>query len=53
MKLLGLEGVKASDILDVIEGYLGEGYGIADTKLKGITCSTHVYIGLSEIAGCI
>ena len=29
-------GVAPTDILDVIEGYDGEGYGIADRELKGI-----------------
>lgn len=35
MESLGVVGVAATDILDVIEGYLGEGYGVADRELKG------------------
>ena len=38
MRSLGIEGVAASDVLDVIEGYLGEGYGIASRELKGSHC---------------
>ena len=38
MEMLGLEGVAATDILDVIEGYIGEGYGIDDRELKGLRC---------------
>ena len=36
LRSLGLVGVEASDILHVIDGYLGEGYGIADRQLKGV-----------------
>ena len=38
MRSLGIEGVAAGDVLDVIEGYLGEGYGIASRELKGSHC---------------
>ena len=37
MELLGVGGMAPTDILDVIEGYDGEGYGIADRELKGIS----------------
>ena len=39
METLGVVGVAPTDILDVIEGYLEEGYGIANRELKGTTTS--------------
>lgn len=46
---LGLEGVEASNILDVIDGYLGEGYGIADRPLKGTLYYVDVHVTLTRI----
>lgn len=44
LKALGLVDVEAGHILNVIDGYLGEGYGIADRQLKGVYTCMHVYI---------
>ena len=52
IQALGLTDVRAEDILDIIEGYIGEKYGTATEEVLGTCSNLKMLKGLKMIFIC-